>query len=293
MRTATRLQILLYLTPALLLTLLFFALPLTFVGYMTFHSWDGIGPILYVGLQNITSLIHDPSFNKAFINSIIWILVGLFIHLPFALLIALILSHRPRGWRFFRNVFVLPNVISTTAVAFLWYFVFQVDIGLLNGILGAVGLGGLARPWLFDPHTALAATQAPFVLYIGFTMLIFLTQISTIPADYYEAARIDGASAWQIDWHITIPLVRPAVAINALFITGFCLRMFEYPFIMTSGGPMDATLNLSLYIYRSMVTAHAYGLSMAAGSATILLGIAVMALVFLALRRAGGRPAEA
>lgn len=286
MRTATRAQIVAYLTPAFLLTLTFFLLPLLFVLYMAFHAWDGIGPITYVGLQNITALIHDPSFTQAFINSVIWILVGICIHLPFALLVALLLSHRPRGWRFFRNAFVLPNVISTTAVAFLWYFVFQVDIGLLNGILSALGLGSWTRPWLFDPQTALAATQAPFVLYIGFTMLIFVTQISTISNDYYEAARIDGASTWQIDRYITIPLVRPAVAINALFITAFCLRMFEYPFIMTSGGPMNASLNLSLYIYRSMVTAHAYGLSMAAGTATILLGVAVMAGVFLVVRRA-------
>jgi raffinose/stachyose/melibiose transport system permease protein len=287
MRIATRTQILLYLTPACILTLVFFLLPMLFVGYMTFHSWDGIGPINYVALQNLAYLVQDTSFSKAFINTIIWIFVGLFIHLPLALLIALLLAHRPFGWRLFQNVFVLPNVISTTAVALLWYFVFQVDIGLLNHVLASLGLNSWTRPWLFDPQAALFATQAPFVLYIGFTMIIFRTQISTIPADTYEVARIDGASAWQLDWYITIPLVRRAVAINALLITGYCLRMFEYPFIMTSGGPMDATMNLSLYIYRAMMTAHQYGLSMAAGSVTVVLGIVVMAIVYVTfLRRA-------
>jgi multiple sugar transport system permease protein/raffinose/stachyose/melibiose transport system permease protein len=125
-----------------------------------------------------------------------------------------LLAHRPFGWQFFQNVFVLPNVISTTAVALLWYFVFQVDIGLLNHVLTSLGLTLWTRPWLCDPHAALFATQAPFVLYMGFTMIIFRTQISTIPADTYEAARIDGASAWQLDWYITIPLVRRAVAIT-------------------------------------------------------------------------------
>jgi multiple sugar transport system permease protein/raffinose/stachyose/melibiose transport system permease protein len=285
MQQATRTQLTLYLAPAVVFAITFFLFPLLFIAYMTFQSWDGIGAIHFVGFQNITFLIHDATFDRAFINTVLWILVGLFIHLPFALLIALVIARRPFGWKAYRSILVLPNVISTTAVALLWYFVFQVDIGLLNYILGLLGLGSLQRPWLFDPNLALWVTQVPFVLYIGFTMMVFLSQISTISHDYYEAARIDGASSWQIDRYVTIPLAMRAVAVNALLITGYCLRMFEYPFIMTSGGPINSSVNLSLDIYRSMVVAHTYGVSMAIGSATVLLGLAVLSVVFFFLRR--------
>jgi multiple sugar transport system permease protein/raffinose/stachyose/melibiose transport system permease protein len=188
-------------------------------------------------------------------------------------------------WKLFRTVFFLPNVISSTALAFLWYFVFHVTLGLLNKTLAVIGLGGLRRAWLFDPHTALGATQLPFVIYIGFGMVLFLTQITAIPRELYEAAELDGASSVKQDLYITIPLIRRAIALQALFVVGYALRTFEYPFIMTGGGPADKTMTLSLYIYRQMVTANAYGLSMAAGVVTLAVGAALTAAVFTWVRR--------
>jgi len=188
-------------------------------------------------------------------------------------------------WKFFRTVFFLPNVISTTAIALLWYFLYHVDLGLINKTLQAIGLGGLARGWLIDRNTALPATMVPWVIYIGFGMVIFLTQISTIPREYYEAAQLDGASAWQQDLRITIPLIGRAIALQVLFVVGYALKMFEYPFIMTNGGPANKTINLSLYIYRQMITANQYGLSMAAGVVTLIVGVILLSIIFLVLRR--------
>jgi multiple sugar transport system permease protein/raffinose/stachyose/melibiose transport system permease protein len=131
-------------------------------------------------------------------------------------------------------------------------------------------------------------------------MVLFMTQISTIPRELFEAARLDGARAWYQDVSITIPLIRRAIALQALFVVGYALRTFEYPFIMTGGGPADKTMTLSLYIYRQMVTANAYGLSMAAGVVTLAVGAALTAIVFGWVRRtergvrpAGGRPRRA
>jgi raffinose/stachyose/melibiose transport system permease protein len=115
-------------------------------------------------------------------------------------------------------------------------------------------------------------------------MVIFLTQMSTISPELYEAAEIDGATSVQKDLYITVPLVKSAIAINVIFNTAFCLRMFEYPLLMTNGGPADSTLNMSLYIYREMITANQYGVSMAAGLITILMGTVAMLLVFGILR---------
>jgi raffinose/stachyose/melibiose transport system permease protein len=263
----------------------FLAIPLLVVFGMSTTKWSGVGTPVFVGLDNFVQLAHDEAFRKALVNTLIWVLVGTFIHTPLCLLVAFVIARRPRGWKIFRTAFFLPNVISATALALMWYFVFHVSLGILNSGLKAIGLDSWARPWLFDPSTALGATMAPWVVYIGFGMVLFLTQISTIPKDIYEAATLDGASSFRQDLSITIPLIKRAIALQVLFVVGYALRSFEYPFIMTSGGPADSSVTLSLYIYRQMLTANQYGLSMAAGVVTLLVGAVLSAGIFWVLRR--------
>lgn len=275
----------LYLAPAFVLVVGFFVIPLMFILYMSFHEWAGLGPATFIGFENFAYLLNDRSFQTALTNTLTWVLVGTFIHTPLCILVAFVLARRPFMWKFFRTVFFLPNVISTTAIALLWYFLYHVDLGLINKVLEAIGLGELSRGWLIDRNMALPATMLPWVIYIGFGMVIFLTQISTIPREYYEAAQLDGASAWQQDLRITLPLITRAVALQVLFVVGYALKMFEYPFIMTNGGPANRTINLSLYIHRQMITANQYGLSMAAGVVTLVVGVALLSVIFLVLRR--------
>jgi multiple sugar transport system permease protein/raffinose/stachyose/melibiose transport system permease protein len=280
-----RLQIALYLLPALLLVTIFFSIPLAAVVALSFTEWVGIGMPRFVGLGNFATLFSDPAFLIAIRNTIVWVAVGAFIHTPLCILVAVVVARRPRGWKVFRTILFLPNIISGTALALLWYFVFHVSLGLLNGTLAALGLKSLRHNWLFDPSTALGTTMTPWVVYIGFGMVLFLTQISTIPREYYEAAEIDGASTLPQDLWITIPLIRRAIALQLIFVVGYALRSFEYPFIMTSGGPANASITLSLYIYRQMMTANQYGLAMAAGLVTILIGVVFVAAVFWVLQR--------
>lgn len=279
----------LYLLPGSVLVCAFFVFPLGFIVVMGFTRWAGLGPATFLGFDNYVTLFHDPAFRTALENTVIWALVGIFIHTPLCLLTALVLARKPRMWKLMRTVFFLPSVISTTALALLWYFLLNVNLGLVNRVLGAIGLSSWQHAWLIDPHTALAGTLAPFVLYIGFGMVLFLTQISTIPQELYEAAKLDGASTWQQDLYVTIPSIRRAIALQALFVVSYVLRMFEYPFVMTDGGPSNKTVNLSLYIYHEMVTANAYGLSMAAGVITVLVGAVMVSIVLVGLRYAEGR----
>ncbi|MCU1443203.1 MAG: transporter permease [Cryobacterium sp.] len=281
-----RVAIFLYLLPALVLVAAFLAGPVLVVLALSTTEWAGIGVPQWVGLDNFSRLFGDPAFLKSLVNTLLWVLAGVVIHTPLCILVALIIARRPRGWKAFRTILFLPNIISATSLALLWYFVFHVTLGLLNAGLRFVGLESWTRNWLFDPNTALGVTMAPWVVYIGFGMVLFLTQISTIPQEYYEAAQLDGASNLRQDWSITIPLIRRAIALQVLFVVGYALRSFEYPFIMTSGGPADASSTLSLYIYRQMLTANQYGLAMAAGVVTLVVGIALTAGVFWVLRRA-------
>jgi len=281
-----RWHIALYLSPAAVLVTVFLAIPVFAALGLSTTSWQGIGAPLEIGMGNFVALFQNPAFLQALVNTLIWVLVGVFIHTPLCVLVAVLLARRPRGWKVFRTILFLPNIVSATALALLWYFVFHVSLGLLNGILSAVGLGDWTRNWLFDPHTALISTLTPWVLYIGFGMVLFMTQISTIPTEYFEAASLDGASNFRQDVSITIPLIRRAIALQVLFVVGYALRSFEYPFIMTSGGPANTSTTLSLFIYQQMMTANQYGLAMAAGVVTLLIGAVITAAVFLVLRKA-------
>ena len=272
-------QRLLYLLPACILVFAFFLFPLAYLSYISFFEWDGLGPKTFVGFENFEYVFSDPIFRTAVKNTIVWLLSALLLHIPFGLLLALLLNRKPRGWKVFRVMYFIPNVISTTAIAFLWYFIYHVDVGLLNNMLNAVGLKKLTHAWLNDPTTALWCNLVPSVVYVGLTMIIFVTQLSTIPKELYEAAVVDGATSLQVDLKVYLPLLKPAFITNIMLNLAFCLRTFEYPFLMTGGGPANSTMNLSLYIYKEMVGANRYGISMVAGLVTVFMGLIVMVFV--------------
>ena len=268
-----------YTIPALALTCVCFVVPLGYLIVVSLFKWNGLGPMEFTGLGNYEYIFRNANFHKAFRVTLLWLASALIVHIPFGLLLSLMLNRRPHGWKFLRVMYFIPNVISTTAVAFMWYFIYHADMGLLNAILRAVGLGSLARSWLGNTQTALICNQIPFMLYVGLTSIIFLTQLSTIPTELYEAAEIDGADGLRKDWYVSLPLLKPALLTNVMLNGAFCLRTFEYPFLMTSGGPSNSTTNLALYIYREMMSANRYGVSMAAGLVTILLGVLLMLVV--------------
>ena len=272
-------QRLLYLLPACILVFAFFLFPLAYLSYISFFEWDGLGPKTFVGFENFEYVFSDPIFRTAVKNTIVWLLSALLLHIPFGLLLALLLNRKPRGWKVFRVMYFIPNVISTTAIAFLWYFIYHVDVGLLNNMLNAVGLKKLTTSWLNDPTTALWCNLVPCVVDVGLTMNIFMTQLSTIPKELYEAAVVDGATSLQVDLKVYLPLLKPAFITNIMLNLAFCLRTFEYPFLMTGGGPANSTMNLSLYIYKEMVGANRYGISMVAGLVTVFMGLIVMVFV--------------
>jgi raffinose/stachyose/melibiose transport system permease protein len=265
--------------PALLMIMIFFVIPLCYLIFVSFFKWNGLSPMEFVGFDNYRYIFKNANFRKALRITLSWLISAMFLHIPFGLLLSLMLNRRPKGWKFLRVMYFIPNVISTTAVAFMWYFIYHADMGLLNVLLRAIGLDHLTTAWLGNTQTALPCNQVPFILYVGLTSIIFLTQLTTIPSELYEAAEIDGADGLRQDYYVSFPLLKPAIITNVMLNGAFCLRTFEYPFLMTSGGPSNSTTNLALYIYREMMSANRYGVSMAAGLITILMGVFLMIMV--------------
>ena len=204
----------------------------------------------FVGLANYQALLEDPKFHKAMINTVYFVIVGVPLTLVIGLAVALALDRGIKKFRtLFRVGYYLPVVTSIVAIAVVWRFVLNPDQGLINLLLAQVGIDGPS--WLADPMLAMPSIIAMAVWRnLGLAMIVFLAGLQTIPAQLYEAAAIDGAGRWQAFRNVTLPLLRPTILFLVVITTIGYLQLFEEPFVMTEGGPLDQTLSISMYMYQ-------------------------------------------
>ncbi len=266
-----------FLAPAVFLVVLFFVLPVIYVCVVSFLKWDGISEPVFRGISNFTKLFKDKAFVRSITNNIIWAAVAACIQVPLAMLMAIILSRKPKGWKFFRTVYFFPQVISGIALATLWRAVYNAETGLLNSMLTSLGMGNLACDWLGGIKTAFPACLIYWVFYIGYYMVIMMADITTIDDTYYEAATIDGATDLQQAIHITIPLIKNSSLLTCVTLASVMgLRQFEQVYMLTNGGPANRTSTIVLYLYKKLQDSN-YG--MAAASAVILIIIGALFIV--------------
>ena len=266
-----------FMAPAVALVILFFVIPVIYVAVVSLLKWNGITTPHFNNIKNFTLLFKDKTFVRSVINNVIWAGVAAGIQVPLAMLMAIILSRKPRGWKFFRTVYFFPQVISGIALATLWRSVYNAESGLLNGILRAVGAGHLACDWLGGIKTAFPAVLIYWVFYVGYYMVIMMADISTIDQDYYEAATIDGASEFQQAIHITIPLIKRSSLLTCVTLASVMgLRQFEQVYMLTNGQPAGTTSTIVLYLYKKLQDAN-YG--MASASAIILIVVGAVFIV--------------
>ena len=204
----------------------------------------------FVGLANYQALLEDPKFRKAIVNTAYFVIVGVPLTLVLGLAAALALDRGIRRFRtLFRVGYYLPVVTSIVAIAVVWRFLLNPDQGLLNMLLAGIGINGPA--WLADPLLAMPSIIAMAAWRnLGLAMIVFLAGLQTIPAQLYEAASIDGAGRWQAFRSVTLPLLRPTILFLVVITTIGYLQLFEEPFVMTEGGPLDQTLSISMYMYQ-------------------------------------------
>lgn len=241
----------LFILPWIMGFLLFLAGPMIASIYFSFGRVNMLTPSKWVGLANYQRLFSfDPTrslFWKSLWNTVYYTFISVFLRLVVGLIIALLLNQKIKFLGFFRTLYYLPYVITGVAVALLWMWILDPTYGILNYFLSFLHLPG--PKWLFDEHWAKPAFIIMGLWSVGGTMLIYLAALQGIPTQMYEAAKIDGANSWQAFWKITLPLLTPAIFF--LFITGVIgtFQVFTSSFIMTAGGPNNATLFYVLYLY--------------------------------------------
>lgn len=254
-------NIAIFVLPALLIFLCFTIVPLFISGFYSLFEYDGIGKMNFVGLQNyIETLTKDAYFLGAVKNS--WILAGasVFIQLPIALLLALVLARGVRGEQFFRTIYFVPVVISSMVIGQLWMKIFHSEYGLLNIFLSLFTRQPVEYSWLTKPKTAFLCAVIPSVWqYIGYHMLIFYAGIKSISTDYYEAAKIDGASNVQATFRITLPLLAPVLKTCIIFALTGSLKAFDLIYVMTGGGPNHVSEVPATLMYSNLFRKSLYG----------------------------------
>jgi raffinose/stachyose/melibiose transport system permease protein len=262
--------------PGTLLFLAFFVVPLGMLLVTSLADWSGLG-FRFLGFDNFTRMVHDPTFWKAGRNTMLYVAAGVFVEVPLGVLAGIILAQHIPGWRAFRAILFVPFVISGAAYALVFAIFYDPRYGLLNGALGLAGLNH-HNDWLFSTGTALPAVAGTFVFILGLVIVLVMAEIASIPQELYEAAEIDGASVVQRQRYITLPLLRNVIGTIVLITLLGYLALFDVVFILTKGGPNDATLTLALYAYRAYVN-NAWGYASAVGIVIVLVGLVLIVAV--------------
>jgi len=268
--------------PAMLITGLFFFVPMVLSLYWSFNTYNGLQPPQWVGGSNYADLAMDPSFRHAVKNSVVFTVVTMLIGPALGLVSALLLNRRIRARSFFRSVFFLPVTLSLVVVGTMWKILLA-ENGLINQALGLVGING--RAWLDDPSTSLAAVSLASIWQgFGFETVIFLAALQTISPDLYEAARMDGAGPFQSFKAVTLPSLRPTVFF--VYVVGVigALQAFDQMYVMTSGGPLGSTTTVVFYLVQRF---QAFDLGHASAAAYLL--VVVLAVVSAAQLRLSKR----
>jgi raffinose/stachyose/melibiose transport system permease protein len=251
-RAQTRLGIAL-ITPLMILVIVFFLFPLGSAIYYSFVDFDGINPSPpFVGIDNYTRMIEDPEVWHALGNNAIWIVIGTMAPIVIGLVLAMLLWSVAKGSIYYRLAFFFPYVLPGVAIAVVWGWIYDPVNGSLNKVLQAIGLGNIQTGWLGDPNTALYAVLATAIWgTTGFVLVIFLSALRNVDVELVDAARLDGANASQRLWYVVLPQIMPVflMVTTVILVGGF--SVFDIVFIMTGGGPANATNVIGTYAYSS------------------------------------------
>ena len=295
-RTFTyKLNIFLFLLPALILFVGILIAPIIMSAYYSFHEFNLVAnsDMEYMGLENyrilFSSMLTNPNTGKLYANSmylgdalghsLILAALSTFIQLPLALIIALKLSKGIRGERFFLSVYFMPVLISTVVIGQLWLKIYNPDYGVLNVALRALGLESWCRIWLGDRSIALGAAFVPVLWqYVGYHMLLMYAGIKSVPPELREAGMLDGCTDGQLNRYIVIPYIKPILRISVIFAVTGSLKSFDLIYVLTNGGPVHATEVPSTLMINLLFLRNRYGMG-----STIAVMLIILCFVFALL----------
>lgn len=274
--------------PATILFMVFLVYPIADTVISSFFDWNGIAGSAreFVGFQNLIATIQDEKFLKALKNAGIFMLGSFVIELPISLILTLIITEARKGGRLYRFCFFLPNILPITAVGLMWMFLLYPDGGAVNSVLSFLSRTDINVNWLGQMDTAIWAVMVVNMwIYSGYNMLIFAAAMSNIDRALYEAAELDGASYARRFFSITLPLMKPTMIVFAILAVTGSLRSFDIVYVMTGGGPNEASNLPSTLLYNEAFSYNDFGAANSIGTIILVLGL-VFSVLMLRVSRA-------
>lgn len=259
----------------------FTLVPMAFAIALAFCSWDGVHSIEFIGLKNFADLLHDNTFKKAFVNTIVYSAGTVPLTMVCSLGLAILLNQNVRLRNFFRTVSFFPYVASLVAVAAVWNMIFSPSLGPVNMLLSSLGVENLPR-WAAGKDTAMI-TVILFSVWknMGYYMVIYLAGLQGTNPDLREAAELDGAGRWRIFWNVTLPQLRPTTFFVVIMLTISSFKVYDQMYMITQGGPGNATITLVYDIYNvAFVNTPKYGYASAISMVLFVLVLIVTLIQF-------------
>lgn len=276
----------LLLAPTVIGITLFTLVPIVGSIVLAFFDWDIISTPKFVGVKNFQTLASSPTIRVSFLNTFGFVLVAVTLQIVVAMTLAVLVQSKMPGWlrSFFRSVFFFPLILSAASVSLIMSYLFNEDFGTINKLLGLLGMSPVH--WLTSTTGAMVVTVLVYVWQnFGFTFLLFIGGLASIPQDIYEASDIDGASPMKRFWQITMPLVSPTMLVATVMAIISALQIFDQPYVLTKGGPGDSTRTAVMVIYQSAFQELQFGLAAAIGLVLMLIIMLVTWLQFRLSKR--------
>jgi multiple sugar transport system permease protein len=273
-----------FLTPSVVGFMIFTAFPVVAAIALAFYDYDLLLGRKFNGLDNFRDLLHDDVFRAAFLNTVYFTLVSVPLSVALGLGAALLVNQGLRGITLFRTIYLLPYVTVTVAVALVWRWIYLPDVGLFNTVLGWFGIHG--PNWLTSRRWALPGIIIMSVWKsFGYNMVIFLAGLQAIPQHLYDAAKVDGATAWRRFLHVTLPMLSPTTLFVVVISVIGSFQVFDQALVMTNGGPGTSTTTLVLYIYKAGFQSYKMGYASAIALVLFVIVALFTAMQFALQRR--------
>ncbi len=266
-----------FLLPALIIYLSVIVAPVFYSLYISLFKWNGIGDKEFIALKNYINLFtDDPVFLIAIKNNMLWIVLTIAVTMTVALTFAVILNKQFKGRTFFRGFFYFPCVVATIAVAIIWRWIYNPNVGFINEFFKALGID-YKQSWISDPKVSLFAIFiAALWQAVGQPMILFLAGLQTVPVEVLEAATIDGANAPRKFFHVTIPLLKETFIIVIATLVVAAMKVFDIVQGLTGGGPNNSTQMLSTYMYSQTFQYNNVGIGTTIASIMVLIMLVVI-----------------
>ncbi len=260
--------------------ILVFAVPLVTVFVTSFCDYTPFTTPAFAGLANFKTLfVGNSDFADAIRNTLLWVLLQCTVNVFIGVGVALLLYRKPRGWKFFRASYMIPNIIPTAAMGFMFFLLYNPDIGMVKALWSLFGSPDSVPNLFGNSSYSFAAVTSTWLLYSAFNTILVMSEIMAIPEQIFESAKVDGANAFQIDLFITIPMLRNIIVTCIILAAVGMVSQFDILYLTTRGGPGSASLNLPVYLFKTANLEMNYGLANATGVVQILLGLLLVVII--------------